>query len=175
MIRKSSLKLSLFLLLVIFTANSCVPKSKEINLTFDTIEQTDWSGTIHPYDSKDPGFTIISSLDEIECIKELVSESTYIKLNKLNFEENFIIIVFQGEKISSGYSVNITQVIRSDTIINVYALFIEPKPNDAKNDEITSPYQVIKVMKESENWGDEFIFNLVVDEKIIFSLPYYMP
>jgi hypothetical protein len=161
--------------MIIFAVIFIILKPKEINLAFDTIEQTDWPGTIHPYDRRDPGITIISSLNEIESIVDLVSETTYIELNKLNFEKNFVIIIFQGEKISSGYSVKITQVTRLDTIINVYALFIEPKPNEPKNDEMTSPYQVIQVMKKSENWGQEFIFNLIVDQKIIMTIPNFIP
>ncbi len=113
--------LSLFLLVVIFSVNSCIPKAKERNLAFDIIGPTDWSGEIHSHDIKEPVFTIISSLNEIESIKEFVSESTFIKLNKLNFEENFIIIVFQGEKPTSGYSVKITHITRSDTKINIFA------------------------------------------------------
>jgi hypothetical protein len=172
--KKFYLIIFFFILLIIFAVIFIILKPKERNLAFETIEQINSPGPIHPYDSKDPGFTIIYSLDEIESIKDLVSESIFIRLNKLNFEENFVIIIFQGKKPSYGYSVKITQVTRSDTIINVYAQFLEPKPNEAKVDEVSSPYQVIQVMKKSENWGQEFIFNLVVDQKIILTIPIFI-
>lgn len=172
--KKFYLIIIFFILLIIFAVIFFIYNPKERNLAFEIIGPTDWSGEIHSYDIKEPVFTIISSLNEIESIKDFVSESTFIKLNKLNFEENFVIIVFQGKKPTSGYSVKITQVTRSDSIINVYAQFLEPKPNEAKVDEISSPYQVIQVMKKSKNWGQEFIFNLIVDQKIILTKTNYI-
>lgn len=173
--KKYYLIIIFFILSIIFAVIFIILKPKERNLAFETIEQTNSPGPIHPYESKDPGFTIISSLDEIKSIKDLVSESIFIRLNKLNFEENFVIIIFQGRKPTSGYSVKITQVNRSDTIINVFAQFLEPKPNEPKADEISYPYQVIQVMKKSENWGQEFIINLIVDQKIILTIPNFIP
>jgi hypothetical protein len=173
--KKIYLIIFFFILLIIFAVIFFIQNPKERNLAFDIIGPADWSGEIHSYDIKEPVFTILSSLNEIESIKDLVSESIFIRLNKLNFEENFVIIIFQGKKPSYGYSVKITQVTRSDTIINVYAQFLDPKPNEPKADEISYPYQVIQVMKKSENWGQEFIFNLVVDQKIIMTIPNFIP
>jgi hypothetical protein len=69
----------------------------------------------------------------------------------------------------------IDRVARSDETINVYVQFLEPQENEAKTDEITSPYQLVQVEKGSQEWNKDFTVNLIVDHKVVFSEQHFIP
>lgn len=165
----------LFILCIMILAISCNPQPKEIDLSFESIEQKDWSGSKHPYDNRDPGLAIISSTQEIVNVSDFVTDSITTKLEQINFDDNFVVFVFQGKKPSSGYEVNIARITQAGKTVYIYAQFNEPKPGDPKTDEVTSPYQVVQVKRNGGYWGQETTINLVVDNTVVTSLSYFIP
>ena len=151
---------------------SCKPK--EIDLTFETIEQKEWAGTGQSYEAREPGSIVISSLQDIANLDKLVTDEAMTQLQELDYDNYFVLVVFQGRKPTTGYRVQIDHITRTGKIINVYTQFLEPKPDEAKADAITSPYHLVQVQKIGE-WGQEISFQVIVNETIVTSLSYFIP
>ena len=84
----------------------------EINLDFNTIEQINFAGTGYYYELTDPGLLIISDEPDIASLDEMVTDEAKSKLQELNYDNSFALIVFQGWKDSGGYHVQIERITR---------------------------------------------------------------
>lgn len=159
---------------VTFGLGACNPKPKEVTLPFETIEQTDWAGTEKPYESREPSMIIVSLPEEVDNLSGFISEESKAKLQALDYSSHFAILVLQGWKPTTGYKVNVVRVSRLKDIVNVYADFVEPKPNEEKGNLVTSPYHLIQIPK-TERWGQDITFTLVVSETTVISLSHNIP
>src|SRR4030065_1908864 len=99
----------------------------ETALTFETIEQKYWAGTGQGYEAVEPGLIIISGESDIAKLDEWVTNEAKSKLQQLDYKHSFALVVFQGERGSSGYGVQIEHLTRSGTTINIYARFHKPQ------------------------------------------------
>jgi hypothetical protein len=71
-------------------------------LSFETVEQEDYSGTGIMYESKDPGIIIVSSIEDINNLAGLVSENSIKQFQTLDYQSYFIVATFHGRKPETG-------------------------------------------------------------------------
>ena len=158
---------------------SCKPQgtdltfATETDLTFETIEQPELGGS---YEARQPGLMVISSFQDLANLDGLVTvtDEAMSRLLELEYDAYFALVVFQGWKPTTHYSVQIDRVTRMGNTINVYAQFHEPKPDELRGDLVTSPYQLVQVQKIGE-WGQEFSFQVIVNETTVASLSHFIP
>ena len=143
----------------------------ETALIFETIEQENGAGS--KYNTVEPGIMVISSKEDITSLPSGSDEAIH-KLQELDYENFFALIVFQGRKDSGGYDVQIERVAPVETTINVYAQFNEPKPNEVITLVATSPFHLVKIQKTGE-WGQEFLFQVIVGDTIVATLNHFIP
>lgn len=159
----------------IISATGCKLSPHETSLPFVTIENRDASGTGEYYDDFEPELMVIARNEDFLKLDQLVTDAAKTRLTTLNLEEYFVLLVFQGWKPSGGYEMKIERISRSDEAINVYAQFLEPKEDEAKTDEVTSPYHLVQVEKGSQEWNKDIAVNLIVDNNIVFSELHFIP
>ncbi len=157
-----------------FGLGACNPKPEETTLAFETLEQEEWAGTENPYESREPSLIVVSLPEEIDKLSGFVSEESQAELQALDYANHFALLVLQGWKPTTGYKVNVVRVTRLKDAVNVYADFIEPKPDEEKGDMVTAPYHLIQIPK-MESWGKDITFTLVVSQTIIISFSHYIP
>jgi hypothetical protein len=156
---------------------SCKPQgtnltfATETDLTFETIEQRELGGS---YEARQPGLIVISSFQDLANLDGLVTDEAMAKLQELDYAAYFALVVFQGWKPTTEYSVQIDRVARTGKTINVYAQFHEPRPDELKGDLVTSPYHLVQVQKIGE-WDQEFSFQVIVNETTVASLSHFIP
>lgn len=85
-----------------------------------------------------------------------------------------VVVIYQGWKGSTGYSVEVADIQRKNNTITVYARFREPAPREITNPLVTSPYYILKIKKTSGLKGD-FIFVLVANGKEIIRQTHHIP
>lgn len=95
-----------------------------------------------------------------------VSKTAIQKLQALNYEANFALVVLEGGKPSGGYSVKIVQVAVTSNRVVVAVKLLDPDPLIAQPAVMTSPYQVVSVKKKGRLSG-KFEFELMSDGKSI--------
>lgn len=106
--------------------------------------------------------TVVANSNEAQALRGQIYPEILEQVQETDFSAFFVIAVFQGEKGSTGYSVEVTDVQRKDNTITIYAQFHEPAPDALTNPLITSPYYILKVEK-TESVKGEFTFVLVAD------------
>ncbi len=150
------------------------PTIEGIDLSFETIEQLEWSPEGRYFESGGPGVIIASETDDISDLIGLVSADCIDKLEKLNFDKSFVIGVFHGWRPSTGYGIQIDRLIRSENSVNIFITLHEPKPNEPTGAMETSPYHVVKLQKTG-SWGQNIIFNLIADNLTVASVTHMIP
>jgi PrcB C-terminal len=145
------------------------PTTPEVELAFETIERADIPGTGGEYQGRDPKMSIITRIEEIDALGDTISLSAQDELRKLDFNQYFVIAIFQGLKGTNMYGVDIQQVTKSGNTITIFAHFTERNPELAAAAVNTSPYHVVKVQKDGLQ--GEFDFFLNVDGEVILKVP----
>lgn len=159
------------LLLVHFSLILGACRPNEIELPFETIEQYNYYGG---YDNEEPSLVVVSQPKEIMLLENLAKQTALDELRTLDFSKSFAIAVFQGWRPTTGYGVEIERITRQGDTVTIYAQFQEPKPDEEKGAAETSPSHLVRV-KKIDDWGQDILFNLVVDESIIISLTHFIP
>jgi hypothetical protein len=175
MVRLRNWRTSLLLMLMLLSLvglTACKPQQSDI--PFDTIDRSDWSDSDTAYEPQEPTLIIIAQRDEAASLSNWITEEAKTALQAMDYSSYFALALFQGQKPSSGYSVQIDRIARRNDTVTVYAQFQEPSPAEEKSPEMTSPYQLVRVQKVG-TWNQVITFNLVVDETIVVSLPFYVP
>lgn len=124
----------------------CTGVPDETELMFETIEKRDYSKQSMP-----PGerIIVVNSQQDISLLIPFVSDDAINHLEQFDYEKSFAVGVFRGSKATSGYRVEIQRVVQRNDQITVYAQFMEPG-RAAVNDEVTSPYQLVKIYLDSD-------------------------
>jgi hypothetical protein len=158
-----------FTLGVLLLLTSC--KYTGTELAFETIEQKSGAGSA--YSAVEPGLWVISGKEDIANLQAGSDEAIY-RLQEIDYEDFFALIVYQGQRGSGGYDVQIERVTRDGKTINIYAQFHKPKPDEARIDLFTSPYHLVQVEKTGE-WDQEFLFQVIVDGMVVVSIDHFIP
>ena len=91
-----------------------------------------------------------------EDFQKLLNEIGSLKLLvEPDFSKYTVIAVFQGQKLTGGYSIEINKVKETRDKIQVYIIETFPDPNDVVTQALTSPYHIITIAKTNK----EFEFN----------------
>ena len=171
---RCTLRVVLTFIMISLTLVSCIIRPKEVDLTFQSIEQQASSGTGNLYKAKQPGLIVISSPDEVDGLDGLITDDAKQSLLVLDYNAYFALAAFQGWKPSSGFGVLVNRITQEGNTVNVYAQFSEPRPDEEKADIVTSPYHLIIVQKDG-SWGKEILFNLVSKDIIVDSVSHNIP
>jgi len=143
-------------------------------LRFETIEQRDASGSGRLYENRQPGLMVIETSEEAVNLDALVTPETRARLHNVNYNAYFVIAAFQGWKPTRQHGVQVERITRQGSEVTVYARFSEPKADEEKAPEVTSPYHLIQVRKVG-TWGQRTTFNLVVGGATVTSLSHRVP
>ncbi len=158
------------LYIILFVLGGC--KSLEV-VEFTTIAD----GPFSYYDQLPPALIVITNPAEIETeVKKILLDNKGVldKLNNLNYEDVFAILVLQGQKQITNYSVNVRQVTRSDNNLIVEADFITPKPGEVFGNAFTSPFSLITI-KKSGQWSENITFMLQDKGEVVAVTSHYIP
>lgn len=154
------------LMMLLFTLAACKPQSEE--LSFETIAQSDGFYTGRGYGGEEPALLVIASPEEIDKPGLDVQFPSELadQLRTLDYTRNFVVLVLQGQKRSTGYAVTVKHIVRQGNQVTIEAEFVEPSPDTFRKPAFTSPYHLVAVSQEGQ-WGQEIKFVLVVNGETV--------
>ncbi len=96
---------------------------------------------------------IIKNGQEWENLLSKIKIDEIISTSFLNvdFSDEMLAAVFQGEKNSGGYGINIYKITEDKKDINVFVEEVSPGPDCITTAEITQPYHIVKFKKTGKN------------------------
>ncbi len=147
--------LMLLLILCLVALTAC--NRTEVELSFETIEN---SQNGKNYGDKSPGIKIITSSEEVDTLKNLISSEAIESLSKLDYSYYVGIILFHGVRGNGGYQINVNKVMYDGMDMYIYSTFTEPAPDELVTMDVTSPYHIVKIEKPygiEDNWWTTFI------------------
>lgn len=117
-------------------------------LDFKTIEKRDYSSNM-----EEKNYAIM----ERERLSDLWIKMGYTRIAPfIDFNNNMIIAVFQGEKTTGGYSIEINKIIETKNTIEVSVMKTSPGRGCIVTKQITSPYHIVQLPIS----GKEVKFNM---------------
>lgn len=162
------------LMMLLFTLVACKPQIEE--LSFETIAQGDGFYAGRGYGGEEPALLVIASPEEadkpgldVQFPSELADQ-----LRTLDYTRNFVVLVLQGQKRSTGYAVTVKRIVRQRNQVTIDAEFVEPSLGVRRKPAFTSPYHLVVVPKEGQ-WGQEVKFVLVVNGETVAETTYFIP
>jgi hypothetical protein len=87
-------------------------------------------------------------------------------LRTLDYSHKFAVMVFQGRQGSGRHHVIVQTVTRTGSLVRIQAMFINPLPNEARIQALSSPYQLAIIAKDPA-WESVNRFELVVDGTVV--------
>jgi hypothetical protein len=170
----SANKLSFWLLLLTLIVTAC-QSQRQNELFFETIEaENEAAPGGEYYKEQEPRIVIVARLEEISNLNSWISSKALDQLGRLDFESYFAVTVFQGQKPTNRYGVEIRDVTLEDSKVTINAQFLERAADEEAADEVTSPYHLIQVQKNGMR-GRSITFELVVSGTIVASVSHYIP
>lgn len=137
-------------------------KEQEDHLIWEKLAD-DWGAPgSYRYENATPRMIVIANRDSLRSLQNQLRPPHFELVANIDFSTCLVIVIYQGEKGSTGYSVEVTDVQREDNTITIYAQFHEPAPDSLTNPLVTSPYCILKVQKPESVKG-EFTFILLAD------------
>lgn len=103
-----------------------IPVGTGTPIPFETIDSDIFSRTGKEYQGEDPRILILIELNELSKINGISSDAS-MEIAQTDFDQDFVIAVFQGRQGTDGYGVVIRSVSRVDDHILVYSEFITPQ------------------------------------------------
>ncbi len=140
---------------------SLTSQASEMDLPFETIEQLEAADNGKYYEDKRPGLFVITNSDEAIELQGIINPAAQAR-------------IFQGWKATTRYGVQIERIARQGDKVTIYARFAEPKPEEERGAEITSPCQLVQVQKAGR-WGQEITFRVIVNDTDVVSLSMMCP
>lgn len=128
------------LLFLIFSCSS----SKEVtDNSFSVIYKSEMGGT------ENAGYTLIQNNESyirfIESLK--LDESQYANFLAVNFKKKDVLVLYQGQKNSGGYAIDIESLKNENQTIFIKKKEIAPKKGELATTVITSPYCIALIPK----------------------------
>jgi PrcB C-terminal len=139
---------------------------------FETLDWNNFSTGYIVYDSDEPGMMVFRKPEDVGKLQLNTPDDIEAqrKLEELDYSKYFALLVLEGAKPSTGYSVKITSIMRSGNVLTVYADFLEFPENMERAAVVTYPYYLVAIEKTGE-WAETVTFNLVVDQAVVVSYP----
>lgn len=130
--------------IIFIILSSCTtPRGIVTQPTFSTIYKntnggTDKAGYLH----------ITSNEAYIKLIETLkIDESEYNKLVSVNFNTNDVVVVYQGQKNSGGYSIDVAEIHWENELLMVKTIETIPETGKPVTMAITNPYCITIIPK----------------------------
>ena len=135
-------------------------------LPFETIDQVSFADTGDFYESKAPGFVMLTSASEIGQLGGSISTGAKEQLLNLNYTNEWAIVLFLGTQATVHEGITIDRIAYEDNLINVVAQSGKRTGQHA----ITSPYHIVKIKKpEFWNVGDSLQITVNIDREVVIS------
>ncbi len=135
----------------------------EIEVDFQSIEIADSPHTGGGLQAKHPDMAVVSEKEDTYALGSTISSASLSTLVDLDYYAYFAMVVYQGQKPTDGYNVEIQRITRQGRTVNVYAHFKERDPALPATEMLTSPYHLVMVQRE-EFKGD-LVFVVIADGK----------
>lgn len=128
---------------ILFLIMSCSNTKVISDNSFTIIHKSDFGG------SEKPGHLLIQDNETyIKFIESLkLDESQYANFLKVDFKTKNVLVLFQGQKNSGGYSIDIDLVRNDNQTILVKKNEIVPKKGEIVTAVITSPFCIVLIPK----------------------------
>lgn len=156
---------------LLFTFTAC--QSQEREMSFQSIAQRE----VINYREENPALVVITNYDEIEnLVPSLLAEDPDLadQLRRLDYDQTFALLVLQGQKRISGYSITVQRIVHQNDQITVEAEFVEPALGSRIHPSFTSPYHLVAVSKEGR-WGKQVKFVLMGNNQLIAETTHFIP
>ena len=105
-----------------------------------------------------PLYLVAADLTAAATIQRWANPAAEKALGSLNYEEYFVIAVFQGEKTTGGFKVEIARIIQCRDQVEVKLHFTEPKLGQGVAMSHVSPTHIVKVQKAGMPQRGQLIF-----------------
>lgn len=154
---------------------SCVSGNTNIPsaLSFETIA-IDHSSHSDYYKAQEPAIIVLTKPEDLKNIHGLVSTKAETALQKLDFNQELAIAVFQGRKPTGSYAIQIERIVKSQDQMSVHVKIELPTPHQAATQAFTSPYHLVRIKKGGlEN--QTTVFNLMEGTSILASTQTRLP
>jgi len=169
-----SIKFIMICALLFSTPLACSVPTKAVDLTFRSVEQSGSVVSVNLYEAKGPELKIIAQLAEVDSLDRLITDDARQKLLALDYNRYFALAAFFGLQPTTGYSIQVNRVSRIGNTVSVYALLDIPGTDEAKANEVTSPYHLVIVQKDG-SWGKAISFALIANHMLFFSVSHDIP
>lgn len=130
------------LLFIMFSCSTTAPK-ETLDTVFSVIYKSEMGGM------ENPGHVLIQDneayIQFIETLK--LDESEYSKFLKVDFKKKNVLVLYQGQKNSGGYQIDIESLKNENNTILVKKKEIAPKKGEMTTSVITSPYCIALIPK----------------------------
>lgn len=130
--------------IIFIILSSCTtPRGIVTQPTFSTIYKNTNGGT------DKAGYLLITSNEAyIKLIETLkIDESEYNKLVSVNFNTNDVVVVYQGQKNSGGYSIDVAEIHWENELLMVKTIETIPETGKPVTMAITNPYCITIIPK----------------------------
>jgi hypothetical protein len=128
---------------VILLLSCTTPKPVVLNTSFSTIYKNSNGG------AENAGYLhITNNEDYIKFIETLkIDESEFNKLVTINFKENDVVVLNQGQKTSGGYAIDVAQINWENETLLIKKLETFPTKDEMVTMVLTSPYCITIIPK----------------------------
>ena len=127
----------------LFLLTSCVSPKGFTDNSFTIIHKSVIGG------SENPGHLLIQNneiyIQFIESLK--LDESEYANFLKVDFKKKDVLVLYQGQKNTGGYAIDIEYISNNDATIVVKKREIGPKKGELVTMEITTPFCIALIPK----------------------------
>lgn len=145
----------------VLTQTHYIPSNSQI-VTLD--KNSDYLG----WDSLKPHLEILTNEFDVIAIDGLVTPESLAAVRKVDFNEHYVAAIFQGQKPSTSYDIELQQVRRQSDQLVLDSVVTEPTDDEDMRQEVTSPYQLVQIERFYEN-GREIDFTLSVNGQSILT------
>jgi hypothetical protein len=104
---------------------------------------------------------LVSQIDEKNELEDLLPSRIKATIRDLSLNQQVLIAVFQGEKMGSGYSVQITEITRDQSDVYLYARFETPQRGQLREGGYRSPVSVVSIERSVLPSGIPFKVHLL--------------
>ncbi len=130
-------------ILILILTSCATPKPAVINTSFSTIYKNTNGGT------ENAGYLhITNNEDYIKLIETLkIDESEFNKLVVVNFKENDVIVLYQGQKASGGFAIDVEKITWENESLLIKKVETIPNKGEMVTMALTSPYCITIIPK----------------------------
>lgn len=145
-------------LMIIFLIVGCgteaVENDKSSELAFERVEFEDLSD--ENQEKVEEELEIIKGSLEEESESDNIKSYGHIILP--SDSEHFYLVVFAGEKPTSGYQIKVESIEHKDNIVRILAKIIKPDPDSMQAMVLTYPFDVVRVEEDIRGYDLEFSY-----------------